>query len=317
MRGIEIMKEIKRCFVITVIIFCSGCTSNEMNSDTKIAFVSYRNGNADIYQMALLEGVEEQLTHTQADETSPDWSPDGKSLVYVSNEKSDETQIYILNLISQETVQLTTKGRNFNPKWSPCGNSIAFNSWTNEEGLTVKIIDLNSNIVQIVVDKNYSPELFSWDEDCRGLYFSSDVNIEAPFVNSIFYASLQQNDISLIIDESAKLGFYNADLSPDGAFAVANSLKPTTVFIFPLDGTQQAEPRSVREALNKLKPYQNNQLNAYQPTWVSEREVVLVINDLETGEGDLFHWTIETDQLVQLTDHPNADIMPASFFESR
>jgi len=56
----------------------------------------------------------------------PDWSPDGKSVVYVCYEK-DAMELWLLDLASGRTTQLTGNGTvNVEPRWSPDGKKIVW-----------------------------------------------------------------------------------------------------------------------------------------------------------------------------------------------
>ena len=49
-----------------------------------LAFVSFRDGNAEIYSMRIDGSKQRRLTNNEADDLSPVWSPDGKHLAFVS-----------------------------------------------------------------------------------------------------------------------------------------------------------------------------------------------------------------------------------------
>jgi TolB protein len=67
-----------------------------------------------------------QLTDGPGYDYQPDWSPDGKSLVYVSYRK-DAMELWLLHLASGKTQQLTHEGAvNVEPRWSPDGKRIVF-----------------------------------------------------------------------------------------------------------------------------------------------------------------------------------------------
>jgi TolB protein len=67
-----------------------------------------------------------QLTDGPGYDYQPDWSPDGKSIVYVSYQK-DAMELWFLDVASGKTTQLTNGGAvNVEPRWSPDGKSIVF-----------------------------------------------------------------------------------------------------------------------------------------------------------------------------------------------
>jgi TolB protein len=71
-------------------------------------------------------GVAQQLTDGPGYDYQPDWSPDGKSVVYVSYQK-DAMELWLLDLATGKTRQLTEGGAvNVEPRWSPDGKRIVF-----------------------------------------------------------------------------------------------------------------------------------------------------------------------------------------------
>ncbi len=71
-----------------------------------------------------------QITDGAEYDYQPDWSPDGKSVVYVSYQK-DAMELWLLDLESGKTDALTSGGAvNVEPRWSPDGKKIV---WTSTE----------------------------------------------------------------------------------------------------------------------------------------------------------------------------------------
>jgi Tol biopolymer transport system component len=67
-----------------------------------------------------------QITDGAGYDYQPDWSPDGKSVVYVSYQK-DAMELWLLDLVSGKTKQLTSGGAvNVEPRWSPDGTKIVW-----------------------------------------------------------------------------------------------------------------------------------------------------------------------------------------------
>src|SRR5882724_4690761 len=67
-----------------------------------------------------------QLTDGPGYDYQPDWSPDGKSIVYVSYQK-DAMELWLLDVASGKSAQLTIGGAvNVEPRWSPDGKRIVF-----------------------------------------------------------------------------------------------------------------------------------------------------------------------------------------------
>jgi dipeptidyl aminopeptidase/acylaminoacyl peptidase len=90
----------------------------------RIAFTSYRDGNAEIYLMNADGSGVRRLTGNPADDTEPTWSPDGRKIAFVST-RDFGSNIYTMNADGSAVVSLTTAG-GFHPSWSLDGTSIAF-----------------------------------------------------------------------------------------------------------------------------------------------------------------------------------------------
>lgn len=88
----------------------------------KIAFVSNRDGNAEIYLMNADGSNPVNLTNNPASDGDPNWSPDGRRIAFVSN-RDGSNAIYLMNADGSGQTRLLT---GVDPEWSPDGKSIAF-----------------------------------------------------------------------------------------------------------------------------------------------------------------------------------------------
>jgi len=67
-----------------------------------------------------------QLTDGAGYDYQPDWSPDGKSILYVSYQ-ADAMELWLLDVVTGKSTQLTSGGAvNVEPRWSPDGKRIVF-----------------------------------------------------------------------------------------------------------------------------------------------------------------------------------------------
>jgi len=87
-----------------------------------IALVLSLFDNPDLFLLARGTGKYTRLTKTpRSSEASPVWSPDGKTLLYVSD-ASGAPQIYTMDVATQQSRRLTTGGtENTNPSWHASG----------------------------------------------------------------------------------------------------------------------------------------------------------------------------------------------------
>ncbi len=102
-----------------------------------VAFVSARDGNPELYAARLPGGQPVRITFTpRTAEAEPDWSPDGKRLVYAAGGDLWTTTL------DRATARLLVR-RGSAPSWSPAGGLIAFERagdlWTvGADGLGVR-----------------------------------------------------------------------------------------------------------------------------------------------------------------------------------
>ncbi|HID86182.1 MAG TPA: hypothetical protein EYP55_02260 [Anaerolineae bacterium] len=91
----------------------------------KIAFMSVRDGNGEIYVVST-EGGEVNLTRHPAEDWSPAWSPDGQTILFMSDRDGNK-EIYVMNADGSDPVNLTNHPANDgDPAWSPDGRRIVF-----------------------------------------------------------------------------------------------------------------------------------------------------------------------------------------------
>ena len=93
-----------------------------------IAFVSSRDGNAEIYIMNADGSGVTRLTTNSANDEFPAWSPDGSKIVFTSG-RSGNDEIYVMNADGSSVTRLTNNSAaDRYAAWSPDGRRIIFAS---------------------------------------------------------------------------------------------------------------------------------------------------------------------------------------------
>jgi Tol biopolymer transport system component len=104
-----------------------------------------------LWRQALGTRDAKQLTDGPGYDYEPDWSPDGKSVVYVCYEK-DAMELWLLDLASGKTKQLTNSGAvNVEPRWSPDGKKLVWVSTQYNKRFHIFRADVNDGALQNIV----------------------------------------------------------------------------------------------------------------------------------------------------------------------
>jgi TolB protein len=121
------------------------------STDGKIAFTTRVDGWWEVFVLDTNGDLPTQLTDFGADSWSLAWSPDGRSLAFVSNVTGDD-EIYLVTLEDAAPVNLTKRpdANEFLPVWSPSGQQIAFVS--DRAGVEGAIQELEQDIFVMAPD---------------------------------------------------------------------------------------------------------------------------------------------------------------------
>ena len=138
---------------------------------TKVAAILSFQGNPELYVLSG-ESWTRLTTTPNASEGQPTWSPDGKSIAYVSDE-TRHPQIYVVNVATREKRRLTSRGsQNVDPDWGKDGR-IAY--ITKRGGAQVAVMNpAEGDASATLVTEPGSWEHPSWSRDMRHLAASRD-----------------------------------------------------------------------------------------------------------------------------------------------
>lgn len=178
----------------------------------KIVFSSGKVGDYDLWSLDLSTREMRQLTHGKSWNDKPKWSPDGRRVVFTSNERVPIGQeVFVVDAAGGKPVQLTRTGRwADSPVFSPDGERIAYIS--NEAGTNdVWIMDADGGNRTQVTTHLASENHVRWTPDGKGLLFSSDRGEDA----DIWHVDLASGDkVQLNEDSGADI---TPVMSPDGS----------------------------------------------------------------------------------------------------
>jgi hypothetical protein len=140
----------------------------------RIAFVSTRDGNRELYVMRVGGGQQRRLTRSAADDEWPDWSRDGP-LVFQSDRGGD-FDLYVLSAGGSGLRRLThLLGDERTPAWSPDGSIVAFAADRAGSYDIYTVRADGSGVRRLTSDpgNDFAP---AWSPDARFLVFESDLD---------------------------------------------------------------------------------------------------------------------------------------------
>ena len=185
-------------------------------------------------------GTPRQVTTGSWESGAPEWTPDGKSLVFSSlrTENSEyawrESEIYSVDVASGQVRQLTNrKGPDNNPTISPSGKLIAYtgydstNATYQDSHLYVMNVD-GSNRRALAEKFDRSPGSLTWARDESGIYFTS----ESDGWRNVYFQPLAGGEPRPITKGSQMLTIASMDKAGTIVGVMSTSLRPNDVAIF-------------------------------------------------------------------------------------
>jgi len=271
----------------------SGSTSAAFDvvrpSPGRIAFQSYRDGNAEIYSMNGDGSGVVRLTNDPATDFEPAWSPDGEKIAFVSF-RAGRPQIYTMKGDGLGVTALSDSS--FYPAWSHDGARIAGSRGTRVCGyrqcvvgnLRIMVMKSDGTGLAVFASGN-SP---TWSPDGRIAFANGDIYV----VNG---------DGSGLIDltnDLAALEVYPA-WSPDGtkvAF-VSNRGGAYDLYVMNADGTSVAQ-------------LTHDQATEGRPAWSPDGTRIAFASD-KGGDAEIYVMNADGSNVVRLTNSAGPDGWPA------
>lgn len=146
----------------------------------RIAFVTSRDGDAEVYVMRADGSAVRRLTAFHRDDWGPVWAPDGRTLAFLSARqgvdriflvRADGTATRALNPIGAEG---KARRQESSPAWSPDGNRIAYVTQRVGERARIWVTDLRTGERRALTDGRTAATDPAWSPDGRYLAFTSD-----------------------------------------------------------------------------------------------------------------------------------------------
>jgi hypothetical protein len=179
--------------------------------------------------------------------TDPDVSPDGQSVVYVTN-RAGTTTLRLARITSVGTldserilVPSATNEQVFTPRFSHDGKRVAYSSWTRGGYRDLRIVDVTNGEVTELFRDRYLDQQPSFSPDDRVLYFSSDRS----GISNIYAYEFATKRLRQVTN--VRTGAFMPEVSPDGKTLVyvGYGSKGYDLYTLVLDESRYLEPLEV------------------------------------------------------------------------
>jgi TolB protein len=188
-----------------------------------IAYTSYVGDKAILYLLEVYEGKRHEV-YSRGTSFAPNFSPDGKKMVFCTQEESGNSEIYVANSDGKNVRRLTfNKSIDTAPCWSPTSRQIAF---TSDRGGTPQIYIMDaegSNVTRVSFGGTYH-DAPAWSSQGDNIAYVSRVNQ----LFDLYILNLRTKQIIKLTEGNARNE--SPCWSPDGRHLI---------FTSNLNGTQQ------------------------------------------------------------------------------
>lgn len=262
---------------------------------SSVVFYSARDGNPknQIYLMDPGGTNQALVTSDSASDVDPDISPDGKEIIFTSNQTGNN-DIFLLDRSVGTVVNLTNNAATDEwARWSPDGKQIVFDS--NRDGGVFEVFLMNADGSGTPVELTSTPTLDrypSWSPDGKQIVLRRGIDIYT--INADGTGTPVQ-----LTNELAPSFAQMAVFSPDGRYIAFMSFREgyCSVFRMNADGSEQVNltPKAAADAAASWC--------SRAPAWSTDGQEIFFMSFRPStgGKNQLFVMNADGSNMVQLT----------------
>jgi Tol biopolymer transport system component/DNA-binding winged helix-turn-helix (wHTH) protein len=256
------------------------------------------NSNSEIFVYTVATGEYRNVTNHPAFDADPVFSPDGQSIVFVSD-RAGGTGLYSMNTDGSGVKQILSDGSKLAfPVFSPDGTQIAFNSDRENEKVGIYLIAADGGTPLKISDTSYNSEIRPgcWSPDGTKIVFTSD-------------ASGDKFNVHLLTDVEpftprAIASDANADIQ---SAAVTHDGKQLALGVKLADG--RGEIRILDVAAGSTRSLAQTTEAGLAPSWSPDGRS-LAIQLKAGGNTEIFSVDAASGEMRNLTNDPSRDASP-------
>ena len=275
-----------------------------------IAFVSDRDGNAEIHVMNPDGSGQTNITNNPASDSSPAFSPDGQRIAFTSS-RDGNPEIYVMAADGSDVARLTDNPASDSaPAWSSDGHSIAFVS-TRDGNQEIYVMATHGSDITRLTDNPSPDSAPAFSPDGQRIAFQREPP-PSPFpgrpVEEIFTMAPDGSDVTRLTNNTADA---NPNFSPDGqriAFS-RNLFRHHKIHTMAADGSDQ------NAITNNIEGPCRDFVDDFDPAFSPDGERIAFASNRQGNECFSRNFEIYTvapdgSGVVRLTDNAASDLDP-------
>ena len=256
----------------------------------RLAFVSDRDGNDEIYVMDANGDNLTRLTNNDSPDWRPVWSPYGR--LAFSSDRDGNDEIYVMDANGDNLTRLTNNdSTDWRPVWSPDGRRLAFTSWRDGDN-EIYVIDADGdNLTRLTFQGD--DESPAWSPDGRRLAFHSWRGWLMGGYWRIYVMDADGGNIARLSG-----GGVFPVWSPDGRRLAFDSARDgdNEIYVIDTDG-------------DNLTRLTDNDSDDWSPVWSPDGLRLAFVSERD-GNDEIYVIGVDGDNLTRLTFHDARDWSP-------
>ncbi|MFC1942916.1 hypothetical protein ACFLWU_06870 [Chloroflexota bacterium] len=272
---------------IVAILLASGCIGQEQESEIgKIAFVSNRDGNKEIYVINTDgSGIRRLTNNNSYNDIFPVLSPDGKKIAFIFVSYLGTSGLFLMNTDGGEKVKSTDNLTDYGDlEWSPDGTKILFIGRQDKKADGIYTINADGSGLRKLTNGGGSGWAPTWSPDGTKIAFTMGPGLSdmmPPGTTTIWVMNSDGSNQVPIKKYSGPIGYAAyPDWSPDGE---------KLVFVTSIDGILQTCVMNAdgSDQVN-LSKYEDSQFREYWAEWSPNGSKIAFVREYSSsGEWEI------------------------------